>query len=88
MQFAVQLVFVISRNVPLQPTVTMTRLMLILALGLLDVFAASLAEETAQTEQLDDGAGSERQARELNEDVDVEADSYEGVMARQKRHRE
>ena len=87
MQFAVQLVLVISRNVPLQPTVTMTRLMLIL-LGLLDVFAASLAEETAQTEQLDDGAGSERQARELNEDVDVEADSYEGVMARQKRHRE
>ncbi|KAI0226410.1 hypothetical protein LSAT2_023025, partial [Lamellibrachia satsuma] len=63
MQFAVQLVFVISRNIPLQPTVTMTRLMLILALCLLGLWAASLAEETAQTEQVDDGAGSERQAR-------------------------
>ena len=66
----------------------MNQLRAALALCLLGLWAASLAEETAQTEQVDDDHGLERQARELNEDVDVEADSYEDVMSRQKRYGE
>ncbi|KAI0214054.1 hypothetical protein LSAT2_000855 [Lamellibrachia satsuma] len=70
----------------LRHPVAMSLLRAALALCLLCLLAASLAEETAKTEQVDDDHGLEREARELNEDVDVEADSYEDVMSRQKRN--
>ena len=63
----------------------MNRLQTTLALCLLGLLAASLADETAQTEQVN--AGLERETREVNEDVNTGVDRYEDVMNREKRHR-
>ena len=62
----------------------MNRLQTTLALCLLGLLAASLADETAQTEQVD--AGLEREAREVSDDVTNDVDRYEDVMTRNKRH--
>ena len=59
----------------------MKTIFLVCLLGLL---AASVAENTAQTEQVDDDVGLERAVRETGEDID--AVSYEEVVNRQKRH--
>ena len=57
----------------------MSRLLLPLALCLLSLLVASLAEETAKTEQVNDDAGLERQVREAG-------DTNKVVVSRQKRH--
>ena len=59
----------------------MKTIFLVCVIGLL---AASVAMDTAQTEQVDDDVGLERAVRETGEDID--AVSYEEVMNRQKRH--
>ena len=67
-----------------QNVAAMNRLQTTLALCLLGLLAASLADETAQTEQVD--AGLEREAREVSDDVNTDVDRYEDVMTRNKRH--
>ena len=54
----------------------MTHLQVVLALCLLGLLAASLSEDTAQTEQEDDHIESEVETR----------DTYKDVLSRQKRH--
>jgi len=63
----------------------MKTIFLVCLLGLL---AASLAEDTALTEPVDDGAGLDREVREVTE-VEEGADgvSYEELMSREKRNR-
>ena len=55
----------------------MTHIRVVLALCLLGLLAASLAEDTTQTEQEDDDVESEVETR----------DTYKDVLSRQKRHR-
>ena len=56
---------------------------------LLGLLAASLAEDTAQTEQVDDGAELDRGVREVTEVEEVaDGANYEEMMTRQKRNSE